>query len=53
MDVIILVYVVIKLCLGIAKRESALSALLWIGLNNQSKEGVLQWSDGSAGEVYT
>ena len=50
MNVVILVYVFLKLCLGIAKRENSWP---WIGLNDQEREGFSQWSDGSAGEVYT
>ena len=50
MDVVILVYVFLKLCLDIANRVKPSP---WIGLNDLTSEGIFQWSDGSAGEVYT
>ncbi len=50
MDVVVLVDVFLKLCSGIAKRGIYGP---WIGLNDLSTEGIFQWSDGSAGEVYT
>ncbi len=50
MNFVILVYVFLKLCLGMVTRTRFGP---WNGLNDQSKEGFFQWSDGSAGEVYT
>ncbi len=41
----------LKLFLGIAARTP--SHAPWIGLKDQKGEGFFQWSDGSAGEVYT
>ncbi len=52
MDVVILVFVFLKLCLEIAKRSRD-GWGPWVGLNDQAVEGIFQWSDGSAGEVYT
>ena len=51
MDIVILVYIFLKICLGIAHRDPNRSS--WIGLNDLTSEGIFQWSDGSAGEVYT
>ena len=52
MNVVILIYVFLKLCSGIAKRDGRAP---WIGLIDLTPEwetGTYQWSDGSTGEVY-
>ncbi len=55
-DVIILVFVYLKLCLGIGTTKFGMVTKYrwpWIGFNDISKEGSFQWSDGNAGDVYT
>ena len=47
MDVVILV----EFYSGIIKGREHL--LTWIGFNDQQKENIFVWSDGSTGEVYT